>query len=72
MDESLPREAAALEGVHIHLPGVRAVGIAAGRGGKEAREVVPVRALERHGDARMQHAVAAKKRSRVWDRPPGG
>ena len=60
MDEPLPREAAASEGVHIHLPGVRAVGIAAGRGGKEAREVVPVRALERHGDARMQHAVAAK------------
>lgn len=60
MDEPLPREAAALKGVHIRLPGVRAVGIAAGRGGKEAREVVPVRALERHGDARMQHAVAAK------------
>ena len=63
MDEPLPREAAALEGVHIHLPGVRAVGIAAGRGGKEAREVVPIRALERHGDARMQHAVAAKNDS---------
>ena len=60
MDKPFPGKAAALKSVHIYLSGVRAVGVAAARGGKETCEIVPAGAVQRNRNARMQHAVAAE------------